>query len=59
MNAEDDVYMIELYGFIAKDQEHMVCELYRSIFRLKQVSRSWNIHFDQAIKSFVIKQNTN
>ena len=40
MQFEDDVYIMELYDFIAKGQEHMVCKLHRSIFRLKQASRS-------------------
>ena len=31
--------------------------LKRSIYGLKQASRSWNIRFDQAIKSFGFKQN--
>ena len=35
----------------------MVCKLKRSIYRLKQASRSWNIRFDQAIKSFGFEQN--
>ena len=35
----------------------MVCKLQRSIYRLKQVSRSWNIIFDQAIKLFGFIQN--
>ena len=32
MNIEDDVYMMEPYGFIAKGQEHMICKLHRFIF---------------------------
>ena len=35
----------------------MVCKLKRSIYGLKQASRSWNIRFDQAIKSFGFEQN--
>ena len=40
----------------AKGQEHRVCKLQRSIYGLKQASRSWNIRFDQAVKSFGFKQ---
>ena len=35
----------------------MVCKLKRSIYGLKQASRSWSIKFDQAIKSFGFEQN--
>ena len=35
----------------------MVCKLKRSIYGLKQASRSWNIRFDHAIKSFGFEQN--
>ena len=35
----------------------MVCKLKKSIYGLKQASRSWNIRFDQAIKSFGFEQN--
>ena len=53
----EEIYMLQLKGFIAKNQEHMVCKLKRSICGLKQASRSWNIRFDQAIKSFGFEQN--
>ena len=48
-NLEEDIYMQQPERFIAKGQEHMVCKLQMSIYRLKQASRSWNIRFDQAI----------
>ena len=56
-NLEEEIYMIQPKGFIAKHQEHMVCKLKRSIYGLKQASRSWNIGFDQVIKSLGFKQN--
>ena len=56
-NLEEEIYMMQLEGFIAKNQEYMVCKLKRSIYGLKQTSRSWKIKFDQAIKSFGFEQN--
>ena len=56
-NLEEEIYMMQLEGFIAKNQEYMVCKLKRSIYGLKQASRSWKIKFDQAIKSFGFEQN--
>ena len=56
-NLEDEIYMMQPESFIAKNQEHIVCKLKRSIYGLKQASRLWNIRFDQAIKSFGFEQN--
>ncbi|KAA0049624.1 gag/pol protein [Cucumis melo var. makuwa] len=43
--------------FITQGQEQKVCKLNRSIYWLKQASRSWNIRFDTAIKSYDFYQN--
>ena len=51
-NLDECIYMMQPDGSIAKGQEHMLCKLKKSIYGLKQASRSWNIRFDQAIKSF-------
>ena len=34
-NLEEEIYMMQSEGFIAKNQEHMVCKLKRSIYGLK------------------------
>ena len=51
-NLEEDIYMRQLEGFIAGGKDNLVCKLQRSIYGLKQASRSWNIRFDHAIKLF-------
>ncbi|KAH9743690.1 hypothetical protein KPL70_003387 [Citrus sinensis] len=56
-HLEENIYMHQPDGFIQRGQEHMVCKLQRSIYGLKQASRSWNIRFDQAIKSLGFIQN--
>ena len=37
---EEDIYTQQPYGFIKKRQEHIVCKLQKSIYGLKQASRS-------------------
>ncbi|MCE8502524.1 DDE-type integrase/transposase/recombinase, partial [Latilactobacillus sakei] len=54
---EEEIYMSQPEGFIENNQEHLVCKLKRSIYGLKQASRSWNIRFDQTIKEFDFEQN--
>ena len=39
-NFEEEIYMMQPEDFIAKNQEHMVCKLKRSIYELKHASRS-------------------
>ena len=55
-HLEDCIYMMQPDGFPEKGQEHMFCKLKRSIYGLKQASRSWNTRFDQAIKSYGFDQ---
>ena len=33
-NFEEEIYMMQLGGFIAKNQKHLVCKLKRSIYGL-------------------------
>jgi hypothetical protein len=54
---DEDIYMMQPDGFIAESQGDMVCKLQRSIYGLKQASRSWNIRFDETIKQYGFEQN--
>ena len=56
-SLEETIYMVQPEGFIAKGQEKKVYKLQKSIYGLKQASRSWNLRFDQAIKSFEFLQS--
>ncbi|KAM0986325.1 hypothetical protein ACFX2C_013510 [Malus domestica] len=54
---KEELYMTQPEGFVSKSEKTKVCKLQRSIYRLKQASRSWNIRFDTEIKTFGFTQN--
>ncbi|KAL4011886.1 hypothetical protein IC575_028950 [Cucumis melo] len=56
-NLEENIYMVQQEGFIQKGQEQNVCKLKKSIYELKQASRSLNIRYDTTIKSYGFEQN--
>ena len=58
LNGEltEEVYMIQPEGFTSTD-ESKVCKLQRSIYGLKQASRSWNMRFDKVIKMYGFIKN--
>ncbi|KAA0058367.1 gag/pol protein [Cucumis melo var. makuwa] len=56
-NLKESIFMSSPEGFIPQGQEQKVCKLNRSIYGLKQASRSWNIRFDTTIKSYGFDQN--
>ena len=56
-SLEETIYMVQPEGFVAKGQEKKVCKLQKSTYGLKQASRSWNIKFDQSVKSFGFVQS--
>ncbi|KAG8483215.1 hypothetical protein CXB51_022115 [Gossypium anomalum] len=53
----ETIYMAQPTGYVVKGNEQKVCELLRSIYGLKQASRSWNKRFEQTIKTFGFEQN--
>ena len=56
-NLLEDVYMTQLEGFVQPKNSGKVCKLQRSIYGLKQASRSWNLHFDESVKGFGFVKN--
>jgi len=56
-HLNEDVYMVRPEGFVNPKYPTKVCKLQRSIYGLKQASRSWNKRFDEEIKSHGFAQN--
>ena len=54
---EEEVYMRQTEGFIAKGQEHLVCKLKKSIYGLKQSPRCWNTVLDDQLKDMGFVQS--
>ncbi|PKI58367.1 hypothetical protein CRG98_021242 [Punica granatum] len=55
-HTEEDIFMDQPRGFESNDKSK-VCKLKRSIYGLKQASRSWNRRFDEVVKSFGFIKN--
>ncbi|GJZ01612.1 retrotransposon protein, putative, ty1-copia subclass [Tanacetum coccineum] len=56
-HLSEDVYMVQPEGFVDPKHPNKVCKLQRSIYGLKQASRSWNKIFDVKIKKIGFTQN--
>ncbi|GKA16271.1 retrotransposon protein, putative, ty1-copia subclass [Tanacetum coccineum] len=56
-HLNEDVYMVQPEGFVDPKYPNKVCKLQRSIYGLKQASRSWNKRFDEEIKKIGYSQN--
>ena len=52
-NLSEDVYMTQPEGFVNPENAGKVCKLLKSIYGLKQASRSWNLCFDEVAKGLV------
>jgi len=54
----EEVYMVQPNCFAKKGNEHLVCRLKKSIYRMRQAFRQWYLIFDQVVISFGFKENT-
>ena len=56
-NLLEDVYMTHPEGFDIPEESQKICKLQRSIYGLKQASRSWNLRFDETVKQYGFIKN--
>ena len=49
---KEELYVMQLEGFVDPKGVNKVCKLHRSIYGLVQASQSWNIRFDEVIKAY-------
>jgi hypothetical protein len=50
--------MIQPAGFVDPSSANKVCKIQKSIYGLKEASRSWNIRYDEVVKSFGFIRST-
>ncbi|KAL0439158.1 UNVERIFIED_CONTAM: putative transposon Ty5-1 protein [Sesamum latifolium] len=55
--VEEEIFMDHPEGFTSVGEEQKVCRLQRSIYGLKQASRSWNTYFDEVIRDYDFIKN--
>ncbi|KAL0292823.1 UNVERIFIED_CONTAM: Retrovirus-related Pol polyprotein from transposon TNT 1-94 [Sesamum angustifolium] len=55
--VEEVIYMDQPEGFTVVGEEQKGCHLQRSIYGLKQASRSWNIRFNEVIQGYDFVKN--
>ena len=53
----EDFYMSQPIGFEEVGKDHMVCQLQKSIYGLKQSSRQWYLKFDEVVTANGFKEN--
>ena len=49
---KEELYKMQLEGFVNPKDANKVCKLQWSIYGLVQASGSWNIRFDEVIKAY-------
>ena len=53
---DEEIYMQQPEGYVKSGEEHLVCNLEKSLYGLKQSSRRWNKVFRECIKKICFIQ---
>jgi hypothetical protein len=56
-NLTEVVYMTQPEGVVDPKYIRKICKLQKSIYGVKQASRTWNLRFDEVIKGFGFIKN--
>jgi hypothetical protein len=48
----EEVYVLQLAGFIKSGEDHKVLRLHKALYGLHQASRAWNAKLDDTLLSF-------
>ncbi|GJS10359.1 zinc finger, CCHC-type containing protein [Tanacetum coccineum] len=58
-DLEEKVYMKQPKGFVMPGNEHKVCKLVKSLYRLKQAPKQWHQKFDEVVSpsGFILNQS--
>jgi hypothetical protein len=57
-DLEEEIYLQQPQGFAADGKEKQVCRLLKSLYGLKQASRSWNQKFDSFLTEYGLTPST-
>ena len=55
-DLKEDIYIIQLEGFIVQGQENLVCKLKKSLYGRKQTPRQWYKKFDSFMHKIGFKR---
>ena len=56
-NLDEEIFMLQPDGYIKPGEEHLVCKLKKSLYGLKQSSRSWNRALSEYLESIGFVQS--